>query len=66
MPKVELAAFYDAGKVFRSIGDLDLHHLATSWGAGLRLKTPTRVRLRVDVAHSREGTRLIVKFAPAF
>ncbi len=66
MPKVELAAFYDAGKVFRRVGDLDLHHLATSWGAGLRLKTLTKVRLRVDVAHSREGTRLIVKFAPAF
>jgi outer membrane protein assembly factor BamA len=66
VPRVELAAFYDAGKVFRRLGDLDLNHLATSWGVGLRLKTPSKVRLRADVAHSHEGTRLVLKFAPAF
>jgi surface antigen Omp85-like protein len=66
VPKVELAVFYDAGKVFADRKDLDLRGLETSWGGGVRLKSPKKVRLRVDVGHSREGTRVIVKFSPAF
>ncbi|HEY3121685.1 MAG TPA: BamA/TamA family outer membrane protein [Vicinamibacteria bacterium] len=66
VPKVELAVFYDAGKVFADRKDLDLRGLETSWGGGLRFKSPKKVRLRVDLGHSREGTRLHLKFSPAF
>jgi outer membrane protein assembly factor BamA len=65
-PRVELAAFYDSGKVFPGIGDLSFKDLARTWGVGVRLKTPTKVRLRVDLGFGPEGTRLLVKFGPAF
>jgi hypothetical protein len=64
--KVELAVFYDAGKVVGDTADLDLRGLETSWGGGIRFKSPKKVRLRVDIGHSREGTRLHLKFSPSF
>lgn len=66
VPKVELAAFYDAGEVFGETKDFDLRGLETNWGVGVRLKTIKKVRLRLDVARSHEGIRLHVKFSPAF
>jgi hypothetical protein len=66
VPKVELALFYDAGKVVADRSDVDLRGLETSWGGGIRLKSPKKVRLRFDVGHSREGTRLHLKFSPSF
>jgi Omp85 superfamily domain len=65
-PKVELAFFYDAGKVFPRMADFDFDHLQTSYGAGIRLKSSKKVRVRVDVGHSREGTEVHVKLGPAF
>jgi hypothetical protein len=65
-PRWELAALFDAGKVFSDSGDFDLSGLETSWGGGIRWKSPTRVRVRLDVAHSREHTRVFVKLGPSF
>jgi outer membrane protein assembly factor BamA len=62
-PKVELALFYDAGKVFEDRKDFDHGPLETSWGAGLRLKSLKHVRIRVDVAKSREHIKAHVKFS---
>jgi outer membrane protein assembly factor BamA len=65
-PKIELALIYATGKVFPTMQDFDLRNLLHSYGAGIRLKTLREVRLRIDVMHSAESTRLDVKFGPSF
>jgi hypothetical protein len=65
-PAVELALFYDAGKVFDSGGDFDLTGLKKSLGLGVRFKTPQGVFLRIDSARSPEGTRVFFRFGPSF
>jgi hypothetical protein len=64
--KLELAVFYDAGKVVGDRSEVDLRGLETSWGGGVRLKSAKKLRVRFDVGHSREGTRLHLKFSPSF
>lgn len=66
VPKVEVALFYDAGKVFEDRKNLDFRGLETSWGAGVRLKSVKKVRIRLDVASSREHIRVHLKFSPSF
>jgi hypothetical protein len=58
------AIFYDAGKAVPRRGDLDFTGLKSSYGAGIRLHGPRTTALRIDVARSREGTRLIFAFSP--
>jgi hypothetical protein len=58
------AIFYDAGKAVPRRGDLDFRSLNSSYGAGIRLHGPRFTVLRVEVARSREGTRLILAFSP--
>ncbi len=65
-PAIELALFYDTGKVFSNRSDFDLEHLQKSWGGGIRLKTTRSVVMRFDIGRSREGTRFFFKFGPAF
>jgi hypothetical protein len=57
------ALFYDAGKVTPRFGDLDLSHLKTSYGVGLRFHSDQTTFVRLDVGHSTEGTRLIFSFS---
>jgi outer membrane protein assembly factor BamA len=66
IPRLELAAFYDAGEVAESFAALDFADLKTAWGGGIRIKSKTRMLLRFDVARSRETTRYLVKTSPAF
>jgi len=66
VPKVELALIYETGKVFPTMSEFDLRHLLHSWGVGIRLKSLREVRLRLDVMHSAESTRVDVKFGPSF
>ncbi len=63
---VESAVFYDAGKVAARTSDLDLHHLKSDYGIGLRIHAPMATVLRIDVARSTEGTRLVFAASPAF
>lgn len=63
---LEFAFFYDAGKVVSRRSDYNLRSLEKSSGFGIRLKTPYSVFLRLDVARSREGTRLQFRFGPSF
>jgi hypothetical protein len=63
---VELALFYDTGKVFSRRDELDFTGLSKSAGIGIRFKTAGGVVLRVDAARSREGTRIYFKFTPSF
>src|SRR6185295_3068267 len=60
------AAFYDAGKVAARTSDLDLNHLKHDYGFGVRFHAPLVTVLRVDVARSNEGTRLVFAAAPVF
>jgi surface antigen Omp85-like protein len=60
------AVFYDAGKVTERTSDLDLHHLRNDYGLGVRFHAPFATVLRVDVARSNEGTRLVFAAAPVF
>lgn len=65
-PPVELAVFWDAGKVVDDFSDLDLRGLHRSFGGGLRIKSPDSTALRFDVARSAETTRYHLKFGFAF
>jgi hypothetical protein len=65
-PKIELALIYEAGKVFSTMGQFDLRNLRSSWGAGIRLKSPRNVQARLDVLRTPEGTRVDLKLRPSF
>jgi outer membrane protein assembly factor BamA len=62
----ESALFYDAGKVAARTSDLDLNHMKSDYGFGVRFHGPLATVLRVDVARSNEGTRLVFAASPAF
>jgi len=62
----ESAVFYDTGKVVARTSDLDLNHLKSDYGFGLRFHAPLATVLRVDVARSNEGTRLVFAASPVF
>jgi hypothetical protein len=62
---VEMAIFYDAGKVVPRKGDLDFTGLKSDVGIGLRFHTPRTTVLRFEVARSTEGVRFIFGFGPA-
>jgi Omp85 superfamily domain len=62
----ESAVFYDAGKVAARTSDLDLNHLKSDYGFGVRFHAPLATVLRVDVARSNEGTRLVFAASPSF
>lgn len=63
---LELAVFYDAGKVFRERRAFSFNHLEKSIGLGLRFKTPEATAIRIDIARSTEGTRLYFTFGQGF
>jgi hypothetical protein len=53
---LDLAFFYDAGKVAARTSDLDLDHLKDDYGVGLRFHGPFATPLRIEVARSRESS----------
>lgn len=57
---VDTAFFYDAGKVTARRADLDFDGLRSDYGFGVRFHGPFDTPLRVDVARSPEGTRLVM------
>jgi hypothetical protein len=62
----ESAVFYDTGKVTARTSDLDLNHLKSDYGFGVRFTAPARTVLRVDVARSNEGTQLVFAASSVF
>lgn len=60
---VEMAVFYDAGKVERRRADLDFDDLESDVGIGLRFHGPVTTVLRIEVARGNEGTRLSFGFS---
>ncbi len=63
---LDLALFVDAGDVGPTWRSLVGKNLKTSWGGGFRFNTNRRVFLRVDIASSREDTRVWVRMGPVF
>jgi hypothetical protein len=63
---MDTAVFYDAGKVAARRADLNLEGLKSDYGFGVRLHGPISTPLRIEVARSSEGMRLIVSTTPMF
>lgn len=64
---MDMALFYDTGKVASRREDLDFEDLKDSYGIGMRLVGLEGYVLRIEVAHSREhNARLIVSAGGAF
>jgi len=63
---MDTAVFYDAGKVAARRQDLDFNDLKHDYGFGVRLHGPFATPLRIEVARSTEGTRLVLSTTPIF
>jgi hypothetical protein len=61
---IDAAAFFDAGNVAPRIGDLNLDK--TSYGVGVRVHSRTSTLGRLDVGHSREGWRVLLRLNDPF
>jgi Omp85 superfamily domain len=56
---LDMAIFYEAGKVANKTEDLDFNGLHHCWGIGARFHAPAATILRIELAHSNESTRII-------
>lgn len=62
----DTAVFYDTGKVAPRVSDLDFTSLRHDAGVGFRFHGPDATMLRVDLARSGEGTRIVFAAGRAF
>jgi len=63
---LDMAFFYDAGKVTSRREDLDFNDLKTNWGIGARFHGPSATPLRIEVARGSEGWHLVFSSGAAF
>lgn len=63
---IDVALFYDAGKVAAHRADLNFEHLNDDWGIGVRFHSGIATPLRIELAHGHEGTKLVFSGAAAF
>jgi hypothetical protein len=63
---MDMALFYDAGKVTSRRNDLDFKRLKSNVGFGVRFHGPMATPLRLDLAFSNEGWRLVFAGGPIF
>ena len=63
---LDLAIFYDAGKVFSDASETNFSNMHTGYGFGVRAHGPGGTILRVDVARSTEGYKLHIGAGPSF
>jgi hypothetical protein len=63
---LDMAIFYDAGKVTPRREDLDLNDLESNWGVGARFHGPAATVLRLEVAKGRDGFHLVIATSAAF
>lgn len=66
LPALELTFFYDRGKVFADRADWDFTGLEKGFGFGIRAKTLESVVIRLEIARSREDTKIHFKFGGSF
>jgi hypothetical protein len=63
---VDMAVFYDAGKVAANRSDLNLDGLKTDGGLGFRFHGPLATPLRIDFAKSNEGLSIVFAASAVF
>jgi hypothetical protein len=63
---LDLAFFYDTGKVAPSISDLHLNDLKDDFGVGVRFHGPFSTPLRVELSRSHEGTGVTFSTSSVF
>jgi hypothetical protein len=63
---MDMAIFYDAGKVTPRREDLNFERLKQNFGVGFRLHGPLTTPLRIDVARGSEGVNVVFSGAAAF
>jgi hypothetical protein len=63
---LDMALFYDAGKVTSRRNDLDFKGLKSNVGIGARFHGPMATPLRVDFAVGNEGWRIVLSGGPIF
>jgi hemolysin activation/secretion protein len=63
---LDMALFFDAGKVTNKRSQINFHELETSAGFGFRFNAANATFLRLDVGFSHEGYQIWFKFGPAF
>jgi Omp85 superfamily domain len=63
---MDTAVFYDTGKVAARREDLDLDGLKSDYGFGFRLHGPFATPVRIEVARSPEGLKLVFAMSPIF
>ena len=63
---LDMALFFDAGKVTSSRSQINFHDLEASAGFGFRFNVRNNVFLRLDVGYSHEGFQVWFKFGNPF
>ena len=63
---IDLALFYDTGKVFPDASDFGLDNLRHTVGFGIRGRSLRRTVFRFDIGRGDEGTHVFLAFGPAF
>lgn len=63
---LDMAVFFDAGKVVENTSDVNFSDLETSVGFGARFNVRNSTFLRIDTGFSHEGARIWLKFANPF
>ena len=63
---IDMAFFYDMGKVTPRWDDLSLNGLKSNVGVGVRFHTPFATPLRIELAKGREGMNLVFSGSAAF
>lgn len=63
---LDLALFYDTGKVTAEASDLSLSGLRDNFGVGVRFHGPRTTPLRIEVAHGDEGFNIVFGASSAF
>jgi hypothetical protein len=63
---LDMAIFYDAGKVTNRRADLDFNGFESNWGIGARFHGPTTTPIRIEAARGSAGWRLVFSSGAAF
>jgi hypothetical protein len=63
---LDMALFYDAGKVASERKDLNFDGLKSDVGIGVRFHGPAATPLRIELAHGSEGFHIVFSGGPAF
>ncbi len=63
---LDMALFFDAGKVTSRRSDINFRNLETAAGFGFRFNVRNATFIRLDTGFSREGVQIWFKFANPF